>query len=77
MNLKVLLVLLPLLAQASAQGLAAHHSTPVNFDQSREITIEGVLTEVVWRNPHSRFRVDVTGGALDASGGGIHAPTPG
>ena len=43
MNLKVLLVLLLLLVQASAQGVAAHHSTPVNFDQSKEITIEGVL----------------------------------
>ena len=61
MNLKVLLVLLPLVAQASAQGVAAHHSVAVNFDTSREIIIEGVLTEVVWRNPHSRFRVDVTG----------------
>jgi hypothetical protein len=40
---------------------AAHHSVPVNFDQSREITIEGTLTEIVWINPHSRFRVDVTG----------------
>ena len=38
----------------------AHHSVPVNFDQSREISIEGVLTEVKWLNPHSRFRVDVT-----------------
>ena len=61
MNLKVLLVLLLLLVQASAQGVAAHHSTPVNFDQSKEITIEGVLTEIAWRNPHSRFRVDVVG----------------
>ncbi len=61
MNLKVLLVLLLLLARASAQGVAAHHSTPVNFDQSQEITIEGVLTEIAWRNPHSRFRVDVVG----------------
>ena len=60
MNLKVLLVPLLLLAQASAQGVAAHHSTPVNFDQAKEITIEGVLTEIAWRNPHSRFRVDVT-----------------
>ena len=60
MNLKVLLVLLPLLAHASAQGVAAHHSVAVNFDTSREITIEGVLTEIAWRNPHSRFRVDVT-----------------
>ncbi len=40
-------------------SLLAHHSVPINFDQSREITIKGVLTEVVWINPHSRFRVDV------------------
>lgn len=36
----------------------AHHSTVVNFDSSREITVEGVLTEVRWLNPHSRFRLD-------------------
>jgi len=40
--------------------LMAHHSVAVNFDTSREIIIEGVLSEVVWRNPHSRFLVDVT-----------------
>jgi len=40
--------------------LVAHHSVPVNFDRSREITITGVLTEIVWINPHSRFRIDVT-----------------
>jgi hypothetical protein len=45
---------------SSAAVLAAHHSVPVNFDQSREVTIEGVLTEIKWINPHSRFRVDVT-----------------
>lgn len=38
---------------------AAHHSTVVNFDSTREITIEGKLTEVRWMNPHSRFRLDV------------------
>jgi hypothetical protein len=37
----------------------AHHSVPVNFDQSREITVTGVLTEIKWINPHSRFRMDV------------------
>lgn len=60
MRVNPLLVPLLLLAQASAQGVAAHHSTPVNFDQSKTITIEGVLTEIAWRNPHSRFRVAVT-----------------
>ena len=40
--------------------LVGHHSGPVNYDTSREITIKGVLTEIRWINPHSRFRVDVT-----------------
>jgi hypothetical protein len=48
------------LAIAAVQDVAAHHSVPVNFDQSREITIAGVLTEIAWRNPHAHFRVNVT-----------------
>jgi hypothetical protein len=40
--------------------LRAHHSVPVNFDQSREVTVKGVITEIKWINPHSRFRLDVT-----------------
>ena len=40
--------------------LLAHHSVPVNFDQSREVTVAGVLTEIAWKNPHARFRIDVT-----------------
>jgi hypothetical protein len=40
---------------------AAHHSVPVNFDQSNEVTVTGVLTEIKWINPHSRFRMDVKG----------------
>jgi len=55
---KVLLVSLLLLA-VPRDG-RTHHSAPVHFDLSREITIEGVLTEIRWVNPHSRFRVDVT-----------------
>ena len=37
----------------------AHHSTVVNFDSSREISVDGVITEVRWLNPHSRFRLGV------------------
>src|ERR1051325_7661577 len=51
----VLAVLLALAVPAFA-----HHSVPVNFDQSKEITITGKLTEAKWINPHSRFRLDVT-----------------
>ncbi len=40
--------------------LVAHHSVAVNYDSSRSVTIKGVLTEIRWINPHSRFRLDVT-----------------
>ena len=49
-----------LAAALTASAAIAHHSVPVNFDQSREILIRGVLTEVKWLNPHSHFLVDVT-----------------
>jgi hypothetical protein len=45
---------------ALAAPTFAHHSVPVNFDQSKEITITGKLTEAKWINPHSRFRIGVT-----------------
>jgi hypothetical protein len=38
----------------------AHHSVPVNFDQSREVTVIGVITDIKWVNPHSHWRLDVT-----------------
>jgi len=44
---------------AFATPVAAHHSVPVNFDQSKDITVTGTLTEIKWINPHSRFRLDV------------------
>lgn len=41
--------------------VGAHHSVPVNFDQSREITLTGVITDIKWMNPHSHWSVTVTG----------------
>ncbi len=57
-NVRLLVVTLAVLALNAP--LTAHHSVAVNYDTSREVTIKGVLTEIVWINPHSRFRVDVT-----------------
>ena len=53
------MVLASVLLATAAQALSAHHSIPVNYDQSREITVEGVLTEIKWLNPHAHFRIDV------------------
>jgi hypothetical protein len=55
------LLLLAIAVLAQGRNASAHHSVPVNFDQSKEITISGMLTEIKWVNPHSRFRVNVTG----------------
>jgi hypothetical protein len=48
------------LALAPGALAGAPHSVPVNFDQTRSVTIAGVLTEATWVNPHSHWRVDVT-----------------
>ena len=62
MNIKTALLCLAAFGAGSA---FAHHSVAVNFDQSSEITIEGRLTVVAWRNPHSHLRLNVAdaGGA--------------
>ena len=38
----------------------AHHSFAAEFDGSRVVHLEGVITKVDWVNPHSWWHVDVT-----------------
>lgn len=54
------------LALAAAMALAsraslAHHS-PAVFDRSREIVVEGVVTEFHWSQPHSWIHMSVANG---------------
>jgi len=39
----------------------AHHSFSEEFDTSKPITLEGVVTRVDWENPHVHYYVDVAG----------------
>jgi uncharacterized protein DUF6152 len=39
----------------------AHHAFSGEFDMSKPITLEGVVTRVDWENPHVHYFVDVTG----------------
>jgi hypothetical protein len=48
------------LGLAMALPALAHHSGAM-FDPSRTETITGTVTEFNWTNPHSSFKVDVTG----------------
>ncbi len=59
MKLRIVQLAVALVVLASGPRLSAHHSVPVNFDQSKEVSIEGVLTEIKWVNPHAHFRIEV------------------
>ena len=37
----------------------AHHSFAAEFDQTKPITLTGVVTKVEWMNPHTHFYIDV------------------
>jgi hypothetical protein len=45
-----------------AAGLPAiaHHAFSSEFDTSKPVTLEGVVTRIDWENPHVFFYVDVT-----------------
>jgi len=47
------------LALIAAGSAWAHHSFAAEFDASKAIRVEGVLTKIEWTNPHSWFYVDV------------------
>jgi hypothetical protein len=46
------------LAMAS-MPLLAHHAFSSEFDTSRPINLEGIVTRVEWENPHVYFDIDV------------------
>lgn len=37
----------------------AHHAFSNEFDESKPITLEGVVTKIDWENPHVHYYVDV------------------
>lgn len=59
MKLRIARLGVALVVLAAAGPLSAHHSVPVNFDQSKEVSVEGVLKEIKWVNPHAHFRLSV------------------
>ena len=39
--------------------LPAHHGTNISYDMTRPITLEGIVTEFAFRNPHCQIYFDV------------------
>ena len=38
----------------------AHHGSRISYDMNRMVTVQGVVTEFNWSNPHVYFLFDVT-----------------
>jgi len=60
MSIKQVTLVIALFTLVATPTSLAHHSVAVNFDQSNDVTVEGILQEITWRNPHSHFKVNVT-----------------
>jgi hypothetical protein len=43
-----------------AAPLLAHHGTAASYDQGKWINVTGVVTQFIWRNPHSSLYLDTT-----------------
>ena len=57
MRVRFIVALCALLTATSA--LTAHHSFSSEYDASKPITLESVVTKVEWMNPHVYFYVNV------------------
>jgi hypothetical protein len=59
MPIRFLLSMAIITLLASGLPLFAHHAFSNEFDESKPITLEGVVTRIVWENPHVHYYVDV------------------
>ena len=46
---------------AAAVPIVAHHSLISQFDETKSLTLQGVITSVEWNNPHVYLHLDVKG----------------
>ena len=60
MTRRILMLCATAVFLASTGQLFAHHSFTAAYDNTKRVEVEGVVTEFIWRNPHSFLRINVT-----------------
>jgi Family of unknown function (DUF6152) len=55
----------------------AHHSFAAEFDESKPITLAGVVTKIEWTNPHVYFYIDVKDAGGNVVNWGFEGGNPG
>jgi len=60
MSRLMVVMLLGMLLSPAGGRLLAHHSFTAAYDSTKRVDVEGVVTEFLWRNPHSFVRIEVT-----------------
>jgi hypothetical protein len=54
----------------------AHHNMTALFDFNDRVTLNGTLTKIDWRNPHTYLTIDVQGGAGAIESWQAEGPSP-
>jgi hypothetical protein len=55
----------------------AHHGTGSSYDESKTVTVTGVVDEFIWTNPHSQLFVNVTDAQGNVVRWGCEMSSPG
>ena len=64
------------LAAGASTHLVAHHEILAKFDDSKRVTLKGVVTLIDWRNPHVHVFINVRQGAGPPANWAIELESP-
>jgi hypothetical protein len=59
--MKIGFLILACAASAAAVSAASAHHSAAAFDLTTEVTVEGTIAELEWKNPHIYFTIETTG----------------
>ena len=59
MKRRILVLFAGVVLLAGGGRAFAHHSFSAEYDSTQKIELDGVVTQFVWRNPHSFMKIDV------------------